>query len=109
MTNLEDRRRALEDKYILDFERSFKVRTRRNRLLAEWVAGIIGRNDVEAYVSEVLDTGLASPGDASLIQKIVADLRAAGQAVDEEFLREKMHELMYVAAEAIEHASDTGR
>jgi hypothetical protein len=55
-----------------------------------------------------VDAGLASPADTGLLQKIATDFRAAGQAADEEFHREKMHELMYVAAEAMERASDTG-
>ncbi|WP_087004429.1 ATPase inhibitor subunit zeta [Rhizobium sullae] len=56
MTSLDVRRRALEDKYILDLERSLKVQARRNRLLAEWVAAAIGQNDLEAYVDEVVAT-----------------------------------------------------
>lgn len=102
MTSLDDRRRALEDKYILDFERSLKVRARRNRLLAEWVAAAIGRNDVDAYVNEVVATAIASPEDANLLQKIRADFSAAGKSADDAVLREKMHDLMYIAAEAME-------
>ncbi|AJD45188.1 DUF1476 domain-containing protein [Rhizobium sp. SEMIA 4085] len=107
MTSLDDRRRALEDKYILDFERSLKVRARRNRLLAEWVAAAIGRNDVDAYVNEVVATAITSPGDANLLQKIRADFSAAGRAADEALLREKMHDLMYLAAEAMEREDAT--
>ncbi|WP_087001972.1 ATPase inhibitor subunit zeta [Rhizobium sullae] len=107
MTSLDDRRRALEDKYILDLERSLKVRARRNRLLAEWVAAAIGRNDLEAYVDEVVATALASPEDQDLLRKIVVDFNAAGQAADEAFIREKMHDLMYTAAEAMESEAAT--
>ncbi|MBB4229837.1 ATPase inhibitor subunit zeta [Rhizobium mongolense] len=107
MTSLDDRRRALEDKYILDFERSLKVRARRNRLLAEWVAAAIGRNDVDAYVNEVVAIAIASPEDANLLQKILADFSAAGQVADEALLREKMHDLMYMAAEALESEDAT--
>jgi hypothetical protein len=107
MTSLDDRRRALEDKYILDFERSLKVRARRNRLLAEWVAAAIGRNDVDAYVNEVVATAIASPEDSILLQKIRADFSAAGRAADEALLREKMHDLMYIAAEAMESEDAT--
>ncbi|APO78843.1 hypothetical protein AM571_PC01108 (plasmid) [Rhizobium etli 8C-3] len=102
MTSLDDRRRALEETYILDFERSLKVRARRNRLLAEWVAAEIGRNDVDAYVNEVMTIAIASPEDTGLIQKIRADFSAAGRVADEALIREKMHELMYTAAEALE-------
>lgn len=106
MTMFEERRRALEDKYILDFERSFKVRARRNRLMAEWAAKQIGRNDVEAYVIELEAAGLEA-GDTSLVQKLIGDFNGAGHAADEAMLREKLHELMYDAAEAMESEAHT--
>jgi hypothetical protein len=106
MTMFEERRRALEDKYILDFERSFKVRARRNRLMAEWAAKQIGRNDVEAYVNEIEAAGLES-GDTSLMHKLVSDFNESGRPADEVVLREKLHELMYDAAEAMESEAHT--
>ncbi|TCR75606.1 ATPase inhibitor subunit zeta [Rhizobium sp. BK376] len=102
MTMFEDRRRMLEDKYILDFERSFKTRRRRDRMLGEWAAASMRKQDVKAYADEVVAIGSRSPLDETLVHKIVSDFRQASQAVDEDLIREKMHQLMYEAAEALE-------
>ncbi|NLS08305.1 DUF1476 domain-containing protein [Rhizobium sp. P32RR-XVIII] len=105
MTSLDERRRALEDGYILDRERSFKVAARRDRLLAKWAAPLVARADVEDYVIEVLEAGLATPGDENVLNKILGDFVAAGRDTDEAVVREKMRELMYQAAEQMERES----
>lgn len=105
MTAFDDRRKAFEGQYTLGFERLFKVQARRDRLLAQWVAALIGRTDVEAYVQEVVDAGLAAPGDEDVLTKILADFAMAGRDVDKAVVREKMHELMYEAAEQMERES----
>jgi hypothetical protein len=108
MTILEERRRALEDKYILDVERSFKTRGRRNHMLAEWVAVTLGRKDVEAYVNEIEAFSIRSPRDDDLLQKIIRDFGASGLTADEAAIREKMHDLLFDAAEALEREDAAG-
>lgn len=105
MTKPHDRERALEDKYILDFERSFETRARRDRLLAQWVADLIGRNDTEVYVDEVLAAGQTEAGDDDVLRKVLADFSLAGRPRDEEELREKMRALLFEAAGQLESES----
>jgi len=95
----EDRRRLLEDRYILDFERLLETRSRRNCLLAQWVCSLIGRNDRDAYVAEVMDAGRSAPGDEVILRKVLKDLQDAGEDVDGATLQKEMHELMFMAAE----------
>jgi hypothetical protein len=102
MTLLEERRRALEDKYILDVERSFRTRSRRNHMLAEWVALTLGKKDVESYINEIEAFSVRSPRDDDLLQKIIRDFAACGVTADETTLREKMHDLLFDAAEALD-------
>lgn len=102
MTALTEREKALEEKYILDFERAFKVRDRRNRILAKWVAQVIGRVDTATYVEEVVTAGHAEPGDEDVLLKVLGDLRAASVPVDDAAVREKMRTLLFVAAEQLE-------
>ena len=78
----DDRHRLLEDRYILDFERLLEVRSRRNRLLAEWVCSLIGRNDRDAYVAQVMEAGSLAPGDEVILRKVLKDLKDAGEDVD---------------------------
>ncbi len=102
MTALDERQKALEEKYFLDFERAIRVRDRRNRILARWAGQVIGRADVSGYVEEVITAGQTDPGDDDVLQKVLDDLRAANVAADKAMLQEKMRALLYVAAEQLE-------
>lgn len=99
MTALNERHKALEDKYFLDFERAIRVRDRRNRILARWAAQVIGRADVSGYVEEA---GQTDPGDDDVLLKVLNDLRAANVAANKAMLQKKMRALLYVAAEQLE-------
>lgn len=102
MTTLSEREKALEAKYILDFERALRVRDRRNRILAKWIAQAIGRTDVAAYVEEVASAGQAEPGDDDILLKVLGDLRAANVVADKGMLQAKMRTLLFVAAEQLD-------
>lgn len=96
MTVFEDREKALEQMYFLDSDMAFKVRSRRDRLLARWVCGMTG-TDSEAYIGEIIDLRLTGADDEGVIAKMVADIRAAGKDVDEKALRERMETLTAAA------------
>lgn len=102
MTTLNERQKALEEKYFLDFERAIKVRDRRNRILASWAAQVVGRKDVSGYVEEVITAGQTDPGDDDVLLKVLDDLRAANVAANKAMLQKKMRALLYVAAEQLE-------
>ncbi len=102
MTVLNERQKALEEKYFLDFERAIRVRDRRNRILAKWAAQVIGRADASAYVEEVIAAGQIEPGDDDVLLKVLGDLRAANVVADKTTLQEKMRALLFVAAEQLE-------
>ena len=42
MTTFDDREQGFERKFALGQEQEFKVTARRNRLLGEWAAGLMG-------------------------------------------------------------------
>jgi hypothetical protein len=88
----------LEDKYIHDFERAEQVRSRRNALLANWIATRTKRNDISALTAEVLKVGAAEAGDAALCGKLLSDLEEWGIALDETELRTVAHTLLMDAA-----------
>jgi hypothetical protein len=101
MNALEERERALEEKYFLDAEMAFKVNSRRDRLLAQWVSEMIGITDIEAYVAEIIDVRLTAAGDEGVVAKILSDVRSGGKVLDENELRARMDKLMTSAIEAI--------
>jgi len=91
---LEKREKAMEQMYFLASEMAFKVQSRRDRVLAHWVADLVGATEVEAYLAEIIDVRTTAEGDDGVIAKILADVRAAGRILDEKELRVQMATLM---------------
>lgn len=92
MTTFDDRERAYESKFALDAELRFKAEARRNRLLGEWAAGLLGKTGDEArtYALTVVSSDFEEPGEDDVFRKLAADLD--GKA-DEATIRAKMAEL----------------
>ncbi|WP_415393590.1 DUF1476 domain-containing protein [Paracoccus sp. SJTW-4] len=91
MSTFDDRERAHESKFALDAELRFKAEARRNRLLGEWAAGLLGKTGDEArtYALTVVSSDFDEPGEEDVFRKISADL--AGKA-DEATIRARMAE-----------------
>lgn len=100
MTTIDDRKRALENKFVHDQELKFRAEGRRNRLAAEWAAPIVGKTDVDAYTKEVVDAFFAKGGDAVYL-KIRADLDAAGNPISDADLRAKLDEFLGTAVDQL--------
>ena len=100
MTTFDDRERAYETKFALDEELNFKAEARRNRLLGEWAAGLLGKtgDDARAYALTVVTSDFSVPGDEDVFNKVAADL---GDKADAATIRQKMIELRQVAREQI--------
>lgn len=100
MTTFDDRERAHEAKFAHDAELNFKAEARRNRLLGEWAAGLLGKtgDDARAYALTVVTSDFEEPGDEDVYRKLAADLD--GKA-DEQTIRDKMDELRNVARNQI--------
>ncbi len=100
MTTFDDRERAHEAKFAHDAELNFKAEARRNRLLGEWAAGLLGKtgDDARAYALTVVKSDFDEPGDDDVLRKLTSDL--AGKA-DEDTIRAKMTELRVTAREQI--------
>ncbi|SNR49825.1 DUF1476 domain-containing protein [Paracoccus sediminis] len=100
MTTFDDRERAYETKFAHDANLRFKAEARRNRLLGEWAAGILGKDgdDARAYAMSVVTSDFAEPGDHDVYRKIAADLD--GKAGESE-IRTKMAEFTDIARRQI--------
>ena len=90
MTTFDDREHAFENKFAHDAEKQFKAEARCTKLLANWAAGLLGK-DLEAYTSELIAADFEEAGQDDVFRKLVADL--AGKA-DEATIRAKMAECM---------------
>jgi hypothetical protein len=92
MTTFDDRERAFEIKYARDEEMQFRVLARRNRLLGEWAARLMGLTQVEAesYAKDVVRADFEEAGDEDVIRKVLGDLTSAGVDCDEAKIREAL-------------------
>ncbi len=100
MSSMEDRKRALENKFVHDQELKFRAEGRRNRLAAAWAAPIVGKADVDAYTKEVVDAFFAHGGDA-VYKKIRSDLDAVGNPISDAELRAKLDEFLATAVDQL--------
>ena len=92
MSSFDDRKKSFESKYAHDAELQFKVEARRNRLLGEWAAGLMGKSgdEVSAYAKEVVKADFEEAGDEDVYRKVSGDL---GDKASEAEIRAKMSEL----------------
>ena len=94
MTDFKDRERAEEAKFAMDEETAFKVAARRNRLLGEWAAGLMGltEEETDAYKKAVVQADFEEAGDEDVIRKLLGDLTAAECDADEAVIRAMVEE-----------------
>jgi hypothetical protein len=108
MTQFDDRERAFETKFARDEEMQFRIIARRNRLLGEWAAKLMGLSDVEseAYAKDVVRADFEEAGDEDVIRKVLGDLTAAGVDIDEQRIREALgHKQVEARRQLIESTS----
>jgi hypothetical protein len=92
MTTFDDRERAFETKYARDQDMQFRIVARRNRLLGQWAANLMGLSQAEAdaYASDVIRADFEEAGDEDVIRKVLGDLTSAGVECDEAKIREAL-------------------
>jgi len=103
MTTFDKRKDAFENKFAHDEELKFKAASRRNRLLGQWAAGLLGKSgaDVDAYVKEVIAADFEVAGDEDVFRKIRRDFDAAGVQQSDHQIRRTMDELMATATHQV--------
>jgi hypothetical protein len=99
MTTFDKREEAFERKFAHDEELKFKATARRNRLLGQWAAGLLGKSgpDVDAYVKEVIAADMEQAGEEDVFRKIRSDFDAAGVSQSDHQIRRAMAEMMQTA------------
>ncbi len=99
MTTFDKRKDAAEAKFALDAEVRFKAEARRNRLLGQWAAGLLGKTGAEAdaYAREIVQADFEEAGDEDVFRRVRADFDAAGVEQSDHQIRRQMEELMETA------------
>ena len=100
-TSFDDRKNSFESRFAHDAELQFKVEARRNRLLGEWAAELLGlEGDAKAaYAREVVKADFEEAGDEDVFRKVSSDL---GEKVPAAEIRAKMDMLMGKAKEQVQ-------
>jgi hypothetical protein len=81
LSTFDDRERAFETKFARDEDMAFRVTARRNKLLGQWAAGLMGLTP-EADFEEA--------GDDDVVRKVLGDLTAAAVDTDEAAIRQAL-------------------
>lgn len=107
MANFDERKDSFEKKFAHDETLKFKAGARRNKLLGQWAAGLMGygAEKAEEYAKSVVKADFEEAGDEDVFRKIKADLAAAGVEQTDHQIRRHMEEFM---AEAIRQLRDQG-
>jgi hypothetical protein len=101
MSTLDEREKGFEKKFANDQEQEFRATARRNRMLGEWAAGLMGLESVEDYANAVVKSDFEQPGDDDVLRKVTQDLHGAGLSTTEGEVRSKMDELLAIAREHV--------
>ena len=103
MTDFNDRERAAEAKFAHDEEMHFRVHARRNRLLGQWAADLMGLSAVEAeaYAKSVVQADFEEAGDEDVVRKLLGDLTSAGVDVSEADVRDALEVRLIEAKRAL--------
>ena len=83
MSSLDDRESGFEKKFATDQEQEFRATGRRNRMLGEWAARLMGLENVADYAQAVVKSEIDQPGDEDVLRKVSKDLSGSGLAVGE--------------------------
>jgi hypothetical protein len=92
MTTFDERERAFESKFAREQEMAFRVTARRNRLLGEWAASLMGLTPEEsdAYAKAIVQAEFEEAGDEDVVRKLYGDLVSANVETDEATIRAAM-------------------
>lgn len=103
MSTFEDRQNATETKFVMDAAKEFKSEAKRNKLLGEWAAALMGieGDGVDKYALSVIVADMEEAGDDDVFRKLRKDLDAAGVDMSDAALREKMAECLNAAREEV--------
>lgn len=89
MTGFDDRERAFESQFARDADLQFRIVARRNRLLGNWAAELMGltAEEADAYAKAVVQADFEEAGDEDVVRKLLGDLTAAGVDTSEADVR----------------------
>lgn len=104
MGTFDERQDKYEKKFAHDAELKFKAEARRNKLLGQWAAELLGLSGskVDEYTQSLIRADLAERGDEDVFRKLRADFDKAGVAQTDHQIRRHMDEFLARAVDDIQ-------
>ena len=92
MDKFDERKKSFEKKYAHDEELKFKVASKRNKYLGQWVSEKLKYDSEKEneYIQEVIKADFQEAGDEDVFRKIKEDLK--DHNISDEEIRNKMKE-----------------
>lgn len=103
MSSFENKEKAEESKYAHDRELDFKIHARYQSLLADWVAHRLNLDaeKVKEYKNTLVTYNMTHHSDTALLDKIKHDFMVHNVHVNEQEVRQHMHDLLHKARNEI--------
>ena len=97
MGSFNDREQGFEAKFASDEAQEFRATARRNRMLGDWAARLMGLENVDDYANAVVKSEIDLPQDEDVLRKVSQDLAGSGLSVPVSEVYAKMDEFLAIA------------
>src|SRR5665213_452222 len=103
MTTFDNREKAAEGAFAAHESVEFAVRAKRDLLVGQWAANLLGLKDKDAaaYAKSLVTTDLEKHGEVDVIAKLKQDFTAKGVAVSAELITNIMVQKLVDAREQL--------
>ena len=91
-----DREKGFEKKFQMDEELKFKVQSRSNKYLAEFVSEKLNKNEEETknYIREIIKADMEEAGQEDVFRKIKKDFQKASVSIEDSEIRDQMEKAL---------------
>ena len=101
MSRFDEREKSFEKKFQMDEELKFKVQSRSNKYLAEFVSEKLNKNEEETknYIREIIKADMEEAGQEDVFRKIKKDFQKASVSIEDSEIRDQMEKALLRAKE----------
>tara|TARA_X000001036_G_scaffold376517_1_gene365891 strand:- start:138 stop:452 length:315 start_codon:yes stop_codon:yes gene_type:complete len=101
MNKFNEREKSFEKKFQVDEELKFKVQSRSNKYLAEFVCLKLSKKEEEksSYIQEVIKADMQESGQEDVFRKIKKDFEKAKVTIEDSEIRNEMEKALLRAKE----------
>jgi len=101
MNKFDEREKSFEKKFQMDQELQFKIQSRSNKYLAEFVSLKLGKNEKEKeiYIQEIIKSDMEEAGHEDVFRKIKNDFKKASVEIEDFEIRKEMEKAIQRAKE----------